>query len=84
LGTSVEIIEPKQSIRTTKRLYTSRINGIYKIDDADLGVHKLDKYQILYSMFTIREDKAKWDERVSHMEHRLRDSIMPHLEFPVI
>jgi hypothetical protein len=51
--TSIGIIEPKRSIVAWRRLDTSRISGIYEIDDTDLGVTKLDKRQVLYSTLSI-------------------------------
>jgi hypothetical protein len=81
--TSVEVIEPKQFIVMGKRTDTSRIIGIYEIDNAELGVTKLDKGQVLYSMYTIQQHKERWDERIEHMEHHLRDDIMPYVDFPI-
>jgi hypothetical protein len=81
--TSIEVIEPKQFIATGKRTDTSRIIGTYEIDNAELGVTKLDKSQVLYSMYTIQQYKERWNERIEHMEHRLRNDIMPHVNFPI-
>jgi hypothetical protein len=46
--TSIEVMEPKQFIVIGKRTDTSRIIGTYGIDNAELGVTKLDKSQVLY------------------------------------
>jgi hypothetical protein len=82
--TSIEITEPTQSIVARRQSDTSRTSRTYEIDDTDLGVTKLDKGQVLYLMYTICEHKEKWDTRVEHMEHRLKDDIKQHLDFPVI
>jgi hypothetical protein len=48
-------VKPKQFITMGKRTGTSRIIGTYEIDNAELGVTKLDKSQVLYSMYTIQQ-----------------------------
>jgi hypothetical protein len=52
-------VEPKQFIAMGKRTDTSRIIGTYEIDNAELGVTKLDKSQVLYSMHTIQQHKER-------------------------
>jgi hypothetical protein len=38
---------------------------------------------MLFSTFTIQKHKERWDTRIEHMEYRLRNDIMPYLNFPV-
>jgi hypothetical protein len=66
--TSIEITKPKQSVVTERGSDMSRISGAYEIDNADLGVNKLDKGQVLFSMYTIQKHKEKWDTRIKHMK----------------
>jgi hypothetical protein len=69
---------------TGRGLDTSRISGTYEINNADLGANKLDKGQMLYSMYTIDQHKERWNERIEQMKNRLRDDIMPYVDLPMI